>query len=86
MRHKSFVFWCRCLFKTSIIIGSKGTFKVNKYEYERNMHRQKFCVPSASVFIMEGEMKLKYAKHEKSENERKVKYEKNMHAPKGLCT
>ena len=37
------------------------------------MQRQKFCVTSASVFIMEGEMKLKYAKHEKSENESKSK-------------
>ena len=37
------------------------------------MHRQKFCVPSASVFIVDGEMKIKYAKHEKSENENKSK-------------
>ena len=50
------------------------------------MQRQKFCVTSASVFIMEGEMKMKYAKQEKSENDRKVRCEKNMHAPKGLCT
>ena len=37
------------------------------------MQRQKFCVTSASVFIMEGEMKMKYAKQEKSENERRSK-------------